>query len=98
MKSLVIENSEASSLLESNTDDDEYKMPLYKRKVNEKPSNAEIVIRAKNLTPNVGNVNLSNSQISKGSDNSRSDISNGSYVGSNRVFYTIFEYSRRCYQ
>ena len=86
MKSLVIENSEASSLLESNTDDDEYKMPLYKRKVNEKPSNAEIVIRAKNLTPNVGNVNLSNSQISKGSDNSRSDISNGSYVGSNRVF------------
>ena len=86
MKSLVIENSEASSLLESNTDDDEYKMPLYKRKINDKPSNTELEVRGKNLTPIVGNVNLSNSQISKGSDNSRSDISNGSYVGSNRVF------------
>ena len=86
MKSLVIENSEASSLLESNTDDEEYKMPLYKRKIYDKPSNAEIEIRGKNLTPIVGNVNLSTSQISKASDNSKSDISNGSFVGSNKVF------------
>ena len=86
MNSLVIENSNSSSLFGSVTESEENCMPMYKRKIDECDSKAELEQRGRNLTPNIVKSNISSSQISKASEISHSDISNGSYVGSNRVF------------
>jgi hypothetical protein len=75
-KSLLIENSEVSSLFESESDENN-KMPLYKRKPVESPHDQELIINRNKLTPNLVRLNDSSEY---------SDRSKGSYVGSNRVF------------
>jgi hypothetical protein len=80
MKSLVIENSEAESLFDSESEDDVHNIPINKQKIS---SNAS---RASALTPTPQKHNISTSNISRKSDASKSDVSNGSYVGSNLVF------------
>jgi hypothetical protein len=80
MKSLIIENSEAESLFDSESEGDVQNIPIYKQKISSNASRASV------LTPTPYKHNISTSNISRKSDASKSDISNGSYVGSNLVF------------
>ena len=82
-KSLIIENSDVSSLFDSESDNNENKIALYKYK-EENKSNENIDSESINLTPHLTKANISQSQISQTSN--ISDISKGSYVGSNKVF------------
>jgi hypothetical protein len=85
MNSLVLENSEASSLFDSFSESDN-KIPFYKEKKERRLKN-EINRNLRNLTPNaIDKEKESSSHLSKNSERLPSDISQGSYVGSNRVF------------
>ncbi|CAI2366213.1 unnamed protein product [Moneuplotes crassus] len=84
VSSLVIDNSEASSIFESLENNPNYQMPGIDETLNQtRDGLPDNVI---DLTPSRLAKNVSNSNISKHSDISKSDISNGSYVGSNKVF------------
>ena len=83
MNSLVIENSDSSSLFDSGTEGDSY---MQREKSQNEISAVGLPINQRNLTPNILGSNISMSQLSKGSDIYPSDISNGSYVGTNQVF------------
>ena len=83
-KSFIIENSDVSSLFDSESDNNDNKIALYKYKIEANKSRENIDSKSVNITPNMTKANISTSQISQGSN--ISDISKGSYVGSNKVF------------
>jgi len=85
ISSLVIDNSDASSIFESATESDQNRESrrskgdsLHKSKKDIRHKEIEYIKQEEH--------NKSSSNISKVSDLSKSDISNGSYVGSNKVF------------